>query len=216
MNTIDIDSRGSINGVEFTAEGSGSADPSRGLVEFGVVFRPTLPGTDTFGALLSILIIPTTGFGREFDGSVNLLTLTNGSFQFRQDVAGEGVAARSVGEFKRTGNGSFHWSSNVDGFVEIEGVTSVEPFDAVMIPQGAGKMIESLSIPVVSSSGRQIVTIVRQFTFSPGVDLAGLQLRRMTLEPTIGTGSVSVKIKADIMPFNMARSRIGAAGTPAP
>ncbi|MDX3537881.1 hypothetical protein PV721_26690 [Streptomyces sp. MB09-01] len=213
---IEIDSRGSINGIEFTAEGSGSADPSRGLIEFGVAFHPTPPGADTFGALLSILIIPTAIFGRELDESFNLLTLANGSFQFRQDVAGEGVAARSFGEVKGGGRGSFNWSSRADGFVEMEGVSSVEPFDAVMIPQGAGKMIESLSIPILCSTGRRLVTIVRQFTFAPDADLPGLQLRRMILEPTIGIGSVSVKIQADIMPFNLARSRISVAGTSTP
>ncbi|MFI1508117.1 hypothetical protein [Streptomyces sp. NPDC020597] len=200
--------------MEFTAEGSGSVDPSRGFVEFSVEFRPPPPRADTFGSLLSILIIPTTGFGREFDGSVNLLTLTNGSFQFRQDVASEGVSVRSVGEVSRAGDSLFHWSSQADGSVELEGVSAVEPFDAVMIPQGAGKIAESLSIPVISATGRRLVTIFRQFTFAPDTDLPGLQLRRMVLKPTIGMSSISVQIQADIMPFNLAHSRIGDDRTP--
>jgi hypothetical protein len=201
IHKIEINSRGNLNGVDYAAKGSGTADPSLGLIEFGVSFYPTPPGADSFGSLLSILIIPTSGFGREIGNTVNLLTLTNGTFQFRQDVAADGIAATSTGKMDRVGTESFHWDSHAGGVVELEGVTGVDPFDAVMIPQGDGKITEVLSIPLICSAGRRPVTIVRQFTFAPHVGLSEMQLRRMTLEPTIRKDSVSVKIKADIIPF---------------
>ncbi|MFD7782278.1 hypothetical protein ACFV4Q_04170 [Streptomyces nojiriensis] len=100
--------------------------------------------------------------------------------------------------------------------MDMEGVSAVEPFDAVMIPQGPGKIIESLSLSAIADARRRLVTIVRQFTFAPDLALPGLQLRRMALEATMGTGSVSVKIQADIMPFGLVCSRVGIDGTPVP
>jgi hypothetical protein len=199
-----IHATGTLNGRGFVADGDGLAEPTAGRIDFGVTFETNLDGTSPFGALLSILIIPTTGFGRSLEGSTNLVDLTGEGFDFTQDVAGDRVALHATGSFRRAPDASrFNWSSEASGRVALGDVVGVDPFTAVMVPGGPGSMVETIEIPVKTADARTVVTIVRRFRFNDRLELPHLQLRHMTLALDNGHAdrAAAVRIQADIYPF---------------
>jgi hypothetical protein len=205
---FDIQSTGVINEVEYTARGEGLADTESGRVDFAATFDPVPTGASAFGSLLSILIIPTVGFGRELDGSTNLLSLAGDSFDFVQEVAGNELSVRAEGSFGRANTeDNYLWTSRASGWVKLGEIVTVSPFAAVMLAAGPGRLAETITIPLTTSDGASEVTIVRHFTFSGGRELPGLQLRDMLLEPQIDGATAAVRIQADIYPFAKTRLR---------
>jgi hypothetical protein len=202
-----IASTGNINGCEFTASGEGTANPSTGVIQFSAEFTEIPAKADPFGSLLAILILPTSMFGMEIDNAVNLLTLSGGSFEFIQHVGGDGVSARADGTLARRPSGEFLWISRAEGYVNTGEIRSVDPFDAVMIPNGPGSVKESICLPLNTRTGRHLITIFREFSLGSASELPGLQLRRMTLEPDIRASSVAVAIDTAIIPFARAYLR---------
>lgn len=209
---FDIESTGVINDIEYSARGHGLADAESGRVDFAATFQPVPAGASAFGSLLSILIIPTAGFGRELDGSTNLLSLIDASFDFVQDAAGDGVSVHAEGSFRRGEGGSYLWTSRASGTVTLGDVTSVDPFAAVMLPDGPGRMLECITVPLMTSEGLHEVSIVRRFAFHGGAELPDMQLRTMILHPEVDGATAAVRIQGDVRPFSLAhrRSRPGA------
>jgi hypothetical protein len=203
---FDIQSTGVINDVAYTARGEGLADADLGRVDFAATFEPVPAGANAFGSLLSILIIPTVAFGREFEGSTNLLSLAGDSFDFVQEVAGDEVSVRAEGSFGRVAEGeNYLWNSRASGSVTVSDIVSVNPFAAVMLSAGPGRLIETITIPLTTSDGAREVTIVRHFAFAGDRELPGLQIRDMLLEPEVRGATAAVRIQADIYPFARVR-----------
>ena len=204
--SFDLDARGTINDAAFAATGEGRADPETGVVEFGAAFDPVPEAASVSGALLSVLIIPTTGFGRPEGGSTNLVSLTASGFDFVQEVSGEQVSLQAEGSFRREGSRDhFTWSAQADGWVDLSEIASVADFSAVMVPDGPGAMIEVMEIPLVTAAGRTAVNIVRRFSFDETVALPALQSRRMSLTLHDRKVRADVSIQADIAPFHRQR-----------
>lgn len=201
---FDIESTGVINDIEYSARGQGLADAELGRVDFATTFEPVPAGASAFGTLLSILIIPTSGFGRELDGSTNLLSLVDASFDFVQDVTGEGISVHVEGGFRRAADERYLWTAHGSGTVALGDVTAADPFTAVMLPDGPGRMIECITIPLMTVEGRRDVTLLRRFTFHDGAELPGMQLRTMLLRPEVDGATASVRLQADVRPFSRA------------
>lgn len=201
---FDIESTGVINDIEYSARGQGLADAEVGRVDFAVTFEPVPAGASAFGTLLSILIIPTSGFGRELDGSTNLLSLIDSSFDFVQDVAGDGISVHVEGGFRRAAEERYLWTARASGTVALGEVTAADPFAAVMLPDGPGRMTECITIPLRTVEGRRDVTLLRRFTFQDEAELPGTQLRTMILHPEVDGATAAVRLQADVRPFSRA------------
>lgn len=192
---------GTINGVEFEATGDGRGDTSSGHLEFNATFSRVPEGLDPFGNLLGALILETTVFGREIGDAVNLMTLANGIFEFSQIVTGEGININSYGNVLMTGEREFTWNSQAVGQVHLKNVSEIEPFVAVMIPQGFGKFIETVPIPIIEQNRRMVIHLLRNFTFTPRSELRQPQLRDITVVPMVEGLKVSVDIMAAMRTF---------------
>jgi hypothetical protein len=200
-----IASSGNINSHDFSAKGSGTADTKSGLVHFELDFDEVPPAADPFGSLLAMLIWDTTVHGKEEEGAVNLSSLSEGPYEFVQHIGGDTVSATAKGQISKSGDHEYLWSSRSDGVVNLDRVTSVENFDAIMIPEGPGRMSEYISIPILSVLRRNVVPIVRHITFHSDRELPGRQLRHMKLTPTIRQNHVSITIETAIFPFEKAK-----------
>ena len=201
-----VSGTGSVNGVSFEATGAGRGDSRSGELAFEVSFSDVPRGTDPLVNLLGVLIIPTV-LGREEDGAVNLMTLAGGDFEFTQVLSGEGVDISSVGRMTRSADDELVWTSEAEGTADLAGVTAIEPFEAVMVPQGPGRFVDVLRIPLVVRGRPRHVHAVRQFTFSPGAELPQLQLREITVDPAQDGKAVSVSIRSTIRPFTSTAAR---------
>jgi len=199
--SISIAGGGELNGVHFNAEGQGRGDPDKGHITFEVEFSPTPPRANPFGSLLSTLIIPTVAFGLEKDSANNMLTLAPDGFSFVQAVMGDDVVAESTGTFYRRSAQEFSWHAHTLGTVTLPAVIEVDPFTAIMIPQGRGKVMETISMNLRTADGDRSISFLRTFTFPPHRDLPQPQLRHMTLKPAIRLDSIAVELTAAIVPF---------------
>jgi hypothetical protein len=195
---IEIEGVGTINGVAFDARGNGIGNAGTGRLSFSVEFSAIPDGTDPFAGVLGVLIIGTTVFGRELGDAYSLMTLADGEFEFTQMVAGPRIEVGGFGAVTRSSDRGFHWTSTADGTVDLRGVTSIEPFDAVMLPQGPGKLVDVLEFPVVAQTERHHVHVVRHFSFTPRAELPTIQLRAVEIKPTIEGRRVSVDIASEI------------------
>ena len=200
---LQIRGSGTINGVTFDAVGSGTGDTETGELSFKVTFSEISKGVDPLACLLGVLIIPTV-LGRTSGNAVNLMTLAHGVFEFTQVLSGEGVNISSVGNMSRSGDEELTWRSEAEGSAQLKGVTAIEPFEAVMIPQGAGKVTDVLEIPLVGSRQTTRVHAVRNFTFTPRSELHQLQLRHIAIEPETTENTVGVNIMTTIREFTAA------------
>jgi len=197
--TLEISGTGVVNDVEFEARGSGTGNSSTGRLQFAVEYSAIAEDTDPFAHLLGVLILETTVFGREIGNAQSLLTLADGVFEFTQEVMGDGIEVGSHGSVVHGDDEqSFRWTSISEGRVELRDVQRIEPFEAVMLPQGPGKMLDVLELPLVAGDSTHRVHIVRHFSFSPRAELPGIQLRRISVEPTIDGRRVGVDIHADM------------------
>jgi hypothetical protein len=199
--TIKIESSGTINGVQFEGTGAGKCDTSTGRITFGATFSEVAEGTTPFGNLLGVLIIPTV-FGREIGEARNLMTLTDGNFAFTQVIAGDGIHVRSHGHMSRTGESEVTWRSAGQGQVKLGSVTAIEPFAALMLPQGAGKIVDVVAIPLVEGGKRRTLHALRHFTFTPRAELKVPQLRHITVIPQVDGKTVNVDINSTISLFD--------------
>lgn len=198
-----IESSGVINEVSYRAQGTGYADPDNGRIDFEATFDPVPKGSGAFGTLLSILIVPTVGFGRENDGSMNLLTVANSAFDFTQDVSGEGVAVQARGDFRsKRDSPGWLWRSEAVGSVALDEIDSVEPFQAVMVSTAPGHMVDCLTMPLTTLRGRLSINIVRHFTFAEKAAPPRLQVRHMLLRPEVSGATAGVRLHSDIVPFD--------------
>jgi hypothetical protein len=164
-------------------------------------------GSDPIANLLGILIIETTVFGREIEDAVSLMTLADGVFEFTQMVAGEGIDVRSVGDVSRSGDREFTWRSQAEGRVRMKNIKAIEPFEAVMIPQSFGRVIDVLELPLVVGAETRRAHVVRYFTFTPRSELRQLQLRRITIRPKVDGRTAAVDITATIRGLNRPPTR---------
>jgi hypothetical protein len=210
---LEIDGSGEVNGTGFTAEGRGGADAESGRFWFDVDFSAVPPGADPFANLLAIFIIPTGIFGQEMENATNLLRLAGGELDFTQSLSADGVATRSSGRIQRVDDETFRWTSTVEGRVELRNVTAIEPCEAVMVPGGAGKIVETIELPLFEGERRLVVHAARTFTFTPRSDLPDLQLRFIDIEPRVSGNTVGVTITSAIWPFH-ARARSPEPRTP--
>ena len=109
---LTISSSGNINSVDFSATGSGTADVTSGLIQFAMTFDRIPPRANPFGSLLAMLIWDTTIHGKEEAGAVNLLSLSNGPYEFVQHSGGDAVSAKAKGEISKTGPHEYDGSRN--------------------------------------------------------------------------------------------------------
>jgi hypothetical protein len=203
---LQIMGSGTINGVTFDAAGGGTGNTETGELSFRVTFSEISTDVDPLANLLGVLIIPTV-LGRTLGRAVNLMTLTDGVFEFTQVLSGEGINISSVGSMSRGGDEELAWTSKAEGSAQLKGVTGIEPFEAVMIPQGAGKVIDVLEIPLIVGRQTRRVHAVRNFTFTPRSELHQLQLRHIAIEPEIEGNTVGVNIMTTIREFTAAHRR---------
>jgi len=192
-----IKGKGKVNGVTFEASGKGSGNAASGKWDFSVMFSKVPADVDPFANLLGILILPTVVFGKVHGDAENLLTVAGGDLEFTQRLRGDDVHVDAVGTFRRTGT-EFVWNSEAEGKIGIPRVASIEPFDAVMLPQGHGKFTETFAFPFVCESGRVLVQAVRNFTFSPRAELRDIQFRRIAIVSSVEGRTVSVKTTSHI------------------
>jgi hypothetical protein len=196
-----IQGSGRINDVSFDLEGTGQGSTVTGRFSFNTTFTDVAKGTDPFANVLGALIILTGAFGREAEGASNLITLADGVFGFTQLISGEGIDVSTVGDLSRTSETQFTWKSRAEGKVSLKKVSSIEPFDVVMLPQGMGKLIEVIALPLIDQRKRKIVNLVRDFTFNPKSQLSRLQLRHVTVTPRVTGRTVSVDTNSTIQVF---------------
>jgi len=205
---VDITSVGLINSEEFEGHGVGIGDPDSGSWDFEVTFSRVPLDTDAFATLVGILILPTVIFGREEDGTKNLLTLADGNLEFTQLTEGDDAGVRSHGSIRAGQEGRLSWFSRAEGEMRIREVREVEPFDAIMLPLGAGKIVDVLTFPFITSKGRQLVHAIRTITFSPNVELPGVQLRRVHIEPIEQAATVRVVTRSTLRAAGKRRNSV--------
>jgi|SoiMethySBSTD1v2_1073268.scaffolds.fasta_scaffold107232_4 hypothetical protein len=193
---IDITSTGRVNGASFTANGTGVGDAGTGDWDFEVTFADKAADADAFATLVGILILPTVVFGREDGSTRNLLSLVGGNLEFTQLTDGDEVSVASRGSIRATPDGRLSWTSEAEGEIGLREVKEVEPFDAVMLPLGPGKIADVLTFPFVTPRGRRLVQAVRTITFNPAADLPGVQFRRVSIEPTATADGVRVRTQS--------------------
>jgi len=198
---LSIDGAGTINNVAFDVKGRGNGNTTTGQFSFEVDFSAVAPDTDPFANVLGVLILPTGAFGREIDDADGLMKLAGGVFEFAQMIAGEGIQVRSTGNISRVNSGELAWTSQAKGLVKLKQVSAIEPFQVVMLPQGAGKIIEVISLPLIEQGKRITLQSVRHFTFTPGSELRQLQLRHTIVDHSVETSRVRVNTKSTIQPF---------------
>ena len=196
-----IQGLGEINGLSYKADGEGRGDDTLGEVSFGATFSQVPDGVDPFASILAVIIIPTVMFGREDDGARNLISLVDGEFQFRQTVVGDGVDAASVGDVRASNERGFVWTHRAVGRVELPPITDIDPFRAVMLPQGPGHITEVIAMPIVAGGSRRTLHAVRHFTFSPRVQLDREQVRDISVKPSVQGLRVSVEIATAVRPL---------------
>lgn len=148
------------------------------------------------------MILPTGLFGREEEGTENLLTLSGGDFFFRQMLTGAGIAAQSSGKLTCTAPREFTWSSYAEGQVELTNVTEVQPFDVIMLPSGQGSMTETAEWPIVDSGVLKRIHAVRYFSFDPTARLSGHQLREVRIDLSANELSLRLGIRSVIRRFS--------------
>jgi hypothetical protein len=198
---LGISGSGTINDVTFDVQGRGVGNTATGEFSFEVTFSDIARDTDPFANLLGVLILPTGAFGREIENARGLMTLAGGVFEFSQLIAGEGIQVRSTGNISRVNAREFVWNSHAEGVVKLKQVSAIEPLQVVMLPQGAGKLTEVISLPLIEQGRRIIAQSVRHFTFTPGAELKQLQLRHALVKHSVEGASVRVDTRSTIQPF---------------
>jgi hypothetical protein len=189
-----IEGSGVVNGTQFTTTGRGEGDSDSGALSFEVEFSAIADKTDPIANLLAVLILPTGLFGREIDGAENLLTLTDGDFQFSQLLAGDGIRTTSSGKLARTGEREFTWSSHAEGDAALSSVSEIHPFKVIMVPAGHGKLIETVQWPLVDAGELKHVHAIRHFSFDPTAQLRDHQLRDVAIKPRVDGLTVRLDI----------------------
>jgi hypothetical protein len=58
------------------------------------------------------------------------------------------------------------WHSEAAGDIGIGPVTGVEPFEAITLPLGAGKIADVLIFPFVTLEGRKLIHAARDIMYS--------------------------------------------------
>lgn len=195
---VSISSHGRLNDAPFEAVGSGVGEPVSGRWDFEVTFLQSPTQVDRFVALIGILILPTVIFGREQEATRNLSSLADGNVEFTQISRGNGVVVNSSGSVRRREDGGLDWHSEAYGNVELHDVIEVEPFDAIMLPMGSGKLVDVLTFPLVTQEGRRLVHAIRDITFSPKTKLPGVQFRRIHIRPTSSVTTVKIQTSSTI------------------
>jgi hypothetical protein len=197
---LGIEGRGRVNGMDYVVSGRGRCDPRVGDIAFDVSFSHIAPGCAPLGQLLGVLIIPTV-FGREIGQARNLLTIAGGEFSFAQAMAADGIAVESEGSMSRPARRELVWRSRAAGNVRLGEVSAIEPFSAIMLPQGGGKILDVLTIPLIENGARRMVQAVRTFTFRPGAELPERQLRRISIETKVDGARIGVSIHSELSVF---------------
>lgn len=206
---VKITGVGSVNGESFKAEGRGHGDPTVGKWDFAVTFSVVPRDVDPIANLLGILILPTVVFGRTSGDATNLLTIADGVLEFTQILRGNDTAVQSVGTIRRTAPGELHWDSEATGVIHIPKLAEIEPFDAVTLPQGRGKLMDVFALPFLDGArARHVVQVVREITFTPKAELKQIQFRHITIESTVKGRTVEVRTRSIIRtidaPFRLA------------
>jgi hypothetical protein len=199
---VRVSGTGLVNGERYDVEGAGTGNAALGQWDFSAEFSTVPRDVDPFANLLGILILPTIVFGRQLGDAVNLLTLADASLEFTQTLRGDDVAVQSVGTIRRLSPGELHWHSEASGDIRLPALSAVEPFDAVMLPQGPGRLIDTFALPFQGRQGRQILHAVRQVTFTPRADMKEIQFRRITIHWSVQGSSVNVKTLSVIRSLN--------------
>ena len=189
---VKITGKGRVNGVSFDAKGHGVGDAITGTWDFSVTFSEVPARVDPFANLLGILILPTSIFGTVRGDAVNLLRLAGGVISFTQILRGDDIAVESGGAITSTSGDGLHWHSEADGEIHIDRLSSIEPFEAVMLPQGFGKVTEVFALPFSGSHGRHLVHAVRQLTFTPRAAVPSVQFRHIRIGSTVEDKTVNV------------------------
>lgn len=195
---IEISSAGRINGEDFDGRGWGTGDAETGAWDFEVTFSRVPREASAFATLVGILILPTIIFGREDDDTTNLLTLAGGDIEFTQLTDGSGVAVQSQGNIRTQGPDTMIWRSEAFGDLQMPEVHGVEPFDAVMLPSGPGRIADVLTFPFLTKRGRELVHAVRNVTFNPQAELRHVQFRRIEIRPTSEGSTVRVITRSQL------------------
>ena len=192
---------GAINDVAFDVGGRGVGNTATGEFSFEVTFSDVARDTDPFANVLGVLILPTGAFGLEMENARGLMTLAGGVFAFSQMISGAGIQVRSTGHIARINAREFVWHSHAEGVVRLKQVTAIEPLQVVMLPQGAGKLTEVISLPLIEEGRRVIAQSVRHFTFTPSAELGQLQLRHAIVSHSVEGTTVRVNTRSTIQPF---------------
>lgn len=200
-----ISGTGSINDVTFDVQGKGLGNTVSGEFSFDVTFSDVARDTDLFANVLGVLILPTGAFGCEIEDAQGLMTLAGGAFEFSQMISGDGIRVHSTGKLERVSDRAFVWNSHAEGSVTLKQVSAIEPLQVVMLPQGAGKLTEVISLPLIEQGRRIIAQSVRHFTFTGGAELKQLQLRHVRVNHSVEGARVRVETKSTIQPFFSAR-----------
>lgn len=195
-----IEGSGRINDTEYTAAGDGTCDPEAGDIRFQVAFSQIASNADPLGHLLAVLIIPTV-FGRERGGARNLLTVADGAFEFTQSMAADDLTVESCGSMEKVSAREIVWRSSARGHVRIGRVARIDPFTAVMIPQGGGRMLDVLSIPLIETDRTTVVHAVRSFDFRADAVLEQQQLRRISIRTEVEARRITATITSEMSPF---------------
>lgn len=198
--TLKIQSTGIVNGTRFTGTGDGHCDSATGRIGFRVTYSDFPANADPFANLLGTLIIPTV-FGLETKGAHNLLSLCEGNFHFSQTMAGDDISLHSHGSMSRTGKSELLWQSAASGKLSIPAVTQIDTFSAMMLPQGLGRFVDVIDIPLIADGRRRSVHALRHFTFAPRAGLDRPQLRAISVTPKVQGKTVEVDITSVISCF---------------
>lgn len=140
-------------------------------------------------------------FRRERGDAVNLLTLGGGDFMFRQLLAGDGITAESSGSLVRAGASSFRWASEATGDVKLTMIESIGPVEVIVIPDGPGRLVETIEWTLVDSGAVRRFQAARHFTFPRGRELPSLQLRSVSLTNAVSDRQVDLSIHSEIRSF---------------
>lgn len=195
---LEIVSEGHINGEDFSGQGTGTGDAETGAWDFAVTFSRIPPQGSAFATLIGILILPTMIFGREDENTTNLLTLAGGDVEFTQLTDGERIAVQSYGSIRAVDSTTMLWRSQAVGTLELGEVYGIEPFDAVMVPSGHGRIFDILTFPFQTNKGRELVNAVRNVTFNPYFELQQVQFRRIEIEPSGDGAFVRVNTRSQL------------------
>jgi hypothetical protein len=196
---VDIEIAGTINNQEFTGSGHSVGDPALGNPEVTITYSRIPDDSNVLGNFIAIINMLSTLLSKEVPPAKSFLSLTGGNYGFSRSVEGPNVRLYAFGNMRRLRPNNLVLRSTISGKIS-QGISgTVGKWQGVQMPEGPGRVRESMVIPISFSDGTtETVFVVTNYTFDPSVNLPSLQVREIELNYRISEKTLSAKFNAAI------------------